>query len=115
MIEIEKEEEIISARRGMEIEWEFRKWVKEIPFIPFKRNWLVKPIPPFGGAISRFCVQRLGSDTVVSVYLDCYDALGCYGSPYWEVHPDKDGDCSRCDMEDIDQLVKNIAGGLRYK
>ena len=91
------------------IEWdkvnEVEKWVKDIPEISFPSWWKVKIIPPFGGALVRFIVTRGKAE--VSVYLDGYDRLGYYGSPYWEVYP-VSGDVERVYMNDVDVLLKVI-------
>jgi hypothetical protein len=86
-------------------EWE--KWGREIPYIPLKRGWKIKVTPPFGGAVVRFMVSK--GDDYVSVYLDCYDKIGCMDNkPYWEIHPSEDGDCERFWMNEIDELVDGI-------
>lgn len=93
----------------MEKEFEWRKWSKEIPFIKFPNNWEVKVVPPFAGAIVRFVVNtedRRG----ISVYLDCYDMLGFFGEPHWEVYPDKDENNQRFKMNDIKGLLNCISG-----
>lgn len=84
---------------------EHMKWVKEIPYINFKKEWAVQVSPPFSGAVVRFRVKYNNAE--VSVYLDCYDRLGYYGSPYWEVYPHND-DVFRCDMLDTESLLKAI-------
>jgi hypothetical protein len=43
----------------------------------------------------------------VSIYLDCYDSLGSYGKPYWEVYP-HESDVYRCDMADTESLLNAI-------
>lgn len=91
--------------------FEWRKWTKEIPFIKFPASWSIKPMPPFGGAVARFRVMR-GEDGPVSIYLDCYEQIGSYEEPYWEVCP-FDGDVGRCPMADTKELVRMIGGGLR--
>lgn len=91
---------------------EWRKWFKEIPFIPLKDTWQIQVIPPIGNAIVRFKVQSIiNYETSCSVYLDCYDKLGSYGKPYWEIYPVA-GDAARCDMEDIESLLANISKAL---
>jgi len=85
---------------------EYRRWVEEIPFIPVPDGCQIAPIPPFAGAVARFRFRR-SDGHIKSVYLDCYDRLGCCGSPYWEVYP-HDGDVGRCAMEDVDALVKML-------
>ena len=91
---------------------EYGKWGAEIPYITFPTDWQVKIIPPFGGAVVRFRVRK--GDVEVSVYLDCYDNLGCYGKPYWEVHP-HDDDVFRCDMEDTEALLKAISESINQR
>ena len=84
---------------------EHSKWLKEIPYINFPAEWQIQISPPFGGAVVRFKVKTDKAN--VSVYLDCYDTLGCYGEPYWEVYPHK-GDIFRCDMADTENLLNAI-------
>lgn len=92
-----------------EQQMEHRKWAKEIPYIQFPADWKVQITPPFAGAVVRFRVQK--DDMEVSIYLDCYDRLGCYGSPYWEVYP-HEGDVFRCDMSDTEILLNAITQSL---
>jgi hypothetical protein len=91
--------------------YEWSKWSKEIPFIPFKPNWLVKPIPPMQQAIFRFCVttkfMQSRNLNHISIYLDCYDLLGSYSQPYWEIFPFHN-DTYRCAMNQVDDLVDTI-------
>lgn len=96
-------------RYEIEHKEEWRAWVKKIPAIEFDKGWKVKVIPPYAGAVARFIVEA--NDKFVSVYLDCFDALGYYGSPYWEVFP-YDDDVGRCDINDIDELMSMIRHSL---
>ena len=82
-----------------------------IPFIPFPNGWQIKMLPPFGGAVARFAVTVEGINGAVSIYLDWYDRLGYYGSPYWEVWP-VDGDVGRCGINEIDELLTLIKTSL---
>ena len=94
MIRTENMEEyvkLIEARSLIEKTYEYDKWKQEIPFINFPSDWGVKIIPTFTGAVVRFLVNMKDSDSSISVYLDCYDELGCFGEPYWEIYPYKDG------------------------
>ena len=95
-----------------EREFEWRKWCKEIPFITFDKGWKVKVIPPFGGAVARFLVKS--GKASVSVYLDCYEQLGCWDEPYWEIYP-HDHDVFRCAMEDINELLKAIRESFKQQ
>lgn len=53
---------------------EYRQWCKELPAFNFDKEWNVQIIPPFGGAIIRFCIEHNGKQ--VSVYFDAYAELG---------------------------------------
>ena len=101
-------------RIEIEKEYEYDKWDKLIPFIDFPKKWKIKMRPPFGGAIVRFAVKESSSkvDDYVSIYLDCYDELGLFGEPYWEIYP-VDGDVARCKMNEIASLLKYIKQGLK--
>lgn len=96
---------------------EKEKWrdiLSQIPFIKFKKNWSVKIIPPFGGAITRFLVRQDGTEFNISVYLDFYDSLGCVGKPYWEIYPYED-DVLRLLLSETDDLVCYIQKAIDIK
>ena len=96
------------ARWRVEETDEWRRWSSQIPTIDFPAGWLVRITPPSGGAVVRFRVSTAetgGKD--VSVYLDCYDRLGVYGAPYWEICPYDDAGW-RVGIDDVDQLVLRI-------
>lgn len=93
-------------RYEIEDSYEFRKWAQEIPKLKFASNWRIQMLPPFGGTIVRFGVVD-EHNNYVSIYLDCYDALGIYGSPYWEIHP-LGGDVARYDMNNTTGLIAGI-------
>lgn len=93
----------------MEKTFEWKKWTDEIPFIKFPKDWEVKIIPPFAGAVVRFLVNTPKRKRI-SVYLDCYENLGYFGGPHWEVYPDKDDNNARFAMSDTEGLLKCIAG-----
>jgi hypothetical protein len=92
-----------------EKQMEHHKWKEEIPYIQFPTDWKVQIVPAFGGAVVRFKVQK--DDMVVSVYLDCYDKLGYYGSPYWEVFPHGE-DVFRCGMLETESLLNAITNSF---
>lgn len=103
---------LLSSALERQHEWD--KWTQEIPFIRWPVGWYVKAIPPFGGAIVRYYVSdKLASpicaekNHTVSIYLDCYDELGFFGSPYWEVYP-INGDTARFAMADTTELIQVI-------
>ncbi len=87
-----------------------QKWgqeIEHIPFIQFPAEWKIQVIPPFGDAVVRFRVQ-LPCGAEKSIYLDSRDSLGCFGEPYWEVHPVQD-DVGRCERADVERLLILIA------
>lgn len=88
---------------------ESRRWAEEIPFISFNPKWKVQVIPPFAGAVVRFVVSFENKN--VSVYLDCYRALGTCDYPYWEAYP-INGDTERFHMNDVDSLIEVISKEL---
>jgi len=87
---------------------EWYKWIDKIPFIQLPNYLQIKIIPPFSGAIVRFGVCDINNpESYVSVYLDCYDLLGWFDEPYWEIYP-YENDVYRIEMNDADGLVKAI-------
>lgn len=91
--------------------FEWRKWAHKIPSLSFPSNWKIQMNPPFGGAVIRFRVSLDNKKNDVSVYLDCYDIIGMFGSPYWEVYPYKE-DTYRCNMMNTEELLEAIQIGL---
>ena len=93
---------------------ESRKWAKEIPALHFEREWNVQIVPPFSGAIVRFCIEYLGK--YVSVYFDGYSELGyMYDEednpiPYWEYYDGED--CHRYLMNETEQMMRDIKNFL---
>jgi len=100
----------LTSRMAMVFEWD--KWLKEIPSIEIPPNCRIRVIPPFGGAVVRFCViSEFGS---VSVYLDCYEKLGCWEIPYWEIYPSADDDVERFAMEKTTELYDGIVRAINH-
>jgi hypothetical protein len=93
-------------RIKVEQEEEWLKWASEIPTLNFPEEFNVKIIPPSTGAIVRFAVTF--ENAHVSVYLDCYENLGYFGEPYWEIYPFKDGDVERYAMNNTEDLMNGI-------
>lgn len=109
----EEIEEVMKAEMLITKTMEWSKWTKEIPLIPMKEGWLMRPIPPFNGAISRFNIETKEGGWC-SVYFDAYDKLGIFGSPYWEIY-EVDGDIDRFEMNDIKGLVASITKALKQR
>lgn len=105
----------ITAICAAEKEFEWRKWINEIPPLQFPSHWYVRIIPPFSTGIVRFmvCLTPDMRDRV-SVYLDCYQLAGCMDGPYWEVYPGGEGggDVSRCGINDTATLLEEIGKSL---
>lgn len=98
--------QIYHARRVIESKYEWRKWADQIPYLELPNTYKIKVIPPFGGAIARFIVSN--GKKSASVYLDCYDELGYFGEPYWEIYPCVNGDTYRCAMDETEELIEEI-------
>lgn len=99
---------LLSSIIGEVFEWD--KWIRQIPKLQFEPDWNVTIIPPFCGAIVRFYIEK--GNNRVSVYLDCYDVLGYFGSPYWEIYPDVAGDNARFAIGETTQLLDAIRESL---
>ena len=97
------------ARVQTEVAYGYNKWIHLIPPLHFKQEWSVRIIPPFCGAIARFWIDY--NDRHISCYLDCYDELGFYGEPYWEIYPYQD-DVWRCGMMETEKLIEKITEAL---
>ena len=101
----------LSTQVSEEFEW--YEWVDKIPYINFPERFDVKIVPPVGGAIVRFLIRdKKHKDAIVSVYLDCYEILGIYGEPYWEIYPDIDDSVYRCNMDNVEELIERIAKSI---
>ena len=103
--------EILQAEALIRKEYEYKKWMDEIPFVELPEGYLFKPIPNFCGSVVRFLAKKKDSDKTVSIYLDCYDTLGLVGQPYWEVFP-VDGDTVRFYIDEVDKLSQAIVEAL---
>lgn len=99
----------IMPRLNIESSENWRGCASKIPELHFKPEWGIIVIPPFSGAMARFIVKHNGK--AVSVYLDFYDNLGMYGSPYWEIYPIHD-DIQRYDINDTEGLLAGIEEAL---
>ena len=88
----------------------WREWIEKIPSLNFPEKWNVTIIPPYGGAMARFKVELNGK--IASIYLDCHSALGFCDGPYWEVYPCYDDDTYRCEIHEVEDLMKAITYSL---
>jgi len=94
-------------------EFEYQKWIEEIPFFSLPEDFMIQVIPPFNGAVVRFRIAHKNSpNKYISVYLDCYDLLGIFGEPYWEAYPIGE-DVHRVPLKDINELIEIIINELK--
>lgn len=101
--------DLFMKRLHLENEENWWEWTNLIPSISFPSDWQIKVVPPFGGTMARFFVNKEGAGT--SVFLDVFSRLGANPEPYWEVYP-VEGDIERVPMEDTDKLLKVIEQSL---
>ncbi|MFA5409292.1 MAG: hypothetical protein WC343_11030 [Bacilli bacterium] len=110
-----RREALAQALSTVRSEMEYDRWMYENPYLRFPASWAVQVIPPFGGAVARFCVRNR-SGRVVSVFLDCYGAVsGEQRPPYWEISPSADGEPERFGMEDVAGLMAGLRRSLRKR
>ena len=93
---------------------EYRNWSKKLPYFHFDKEWDVKIIPPFQGAIIRFYISYNGK--FVSVYFDAYSELGWmyYENenpvPYFEYFDGED--IYRYYLDQSEQMMEDIRNFL---
>ena len=93
---------------------ETRKWMTELPVLHFEKEWDVKILPPFGGAVIRFWINYNGKH--VSVYFDAYSELGYMVDendnpiPYFEFYDGED--CYRYYMDESEKMMEDIKNFL---
>ena len=83
-------ETILLKRAEVENAFEWQKWKDKIPFLVFDKEWEVKAVPPYMGAVIRYKIRHIDNPSyLVSVFLDGYNLLGggSQSEPYWEVYP----------------------------
>lgn len=93
---------------------ECRWWAAKIPSLHFEKEWDVKIVPPFAGALIRFTIDYNGKH--VSVYFDGYSELGyMYDDndnpiPYFEYYDGED--IHRYYMNESEQMMEDIKSFL---
>ena len=93
---------------------ETRKQMTELPVLHFEKEWDVKILPPFGGAVIRFWINYNGKH--VSVYFDAYSELGYMVDendnpiPYFEFYDGED--CYRYYMDESEKMMEDIKNFL---
>lgn len=106
-----KETMIISQYEKLQ---ECREWGAKLPSFNFEKEWNVKIIPPFGGAVIRFCIEHNGKN--VSVYFDGYSELGWVMDdqdnpiPYFEYYDGEE--CYRYYINESEKMMDDIRNFL---
>ena len=89
-----------------EREKRYQYWRDKIPGFHFPPQWKITIIPPFLDAMIRFRVEY--GNMLVSCYLDCYEELGLFGAPYWEIFSPYSGNTFRCGINETELLMEKI-------
>lgn len=97
-------------RIEVELDEEWKDWLSEIPSLSFPKEWDIRVLPPFGGALIRFWVFKEGN--WVSVYLDVFGRLAPLDTPYLEIYPNFFGRTERFKMHDTENLLIAIERSL---
>lgn len=93
---------------------DFRGWANRLPTFHFDKEWDVKIIPPFAGAIIRFTIDYKNKH--VSVYFDGYSELGYVCNeeekpiPYFEYYDGED--TYRYCLNEADKMMDDIRNFL---
>ena len=98
-------------RYKIESKEKWRDWCRRMPILHFEKEWGVKIIPPFGGALARFTVDYNGKH--VSIYFDAFAALGYMYEgenpiPYWEIYGGEDTERFDFTQEGADEMLNRI-------
>jgi len=92
------------SRHKIEKEEKWDEYNTAMPFIPVLEDWEIRILPPFGGALMRFQLQK--GKRHFSIYFDATGALGIMTSPYWEVYP--------MILKEVDENGNPIEDTMRY-
>lgn len=92
----------------------YRGWANKLPVFHFDKEWDVKIVPPFAGAIIRFAISY--KDKHISVYFDAYSELGLMYDeneqpiPYFEYYDGED--THRYLLDESEQMMNDIRNFL---
>ena len=91
----------------------WREWCDKIPNLKFDKDWEVRIIPPFAGALARFIVFK--GNKRVSVYFDGFSKLRFVINennepiPYYETYPSPDSDdVKRYYINETEEMLNDI-------
>ena len=93
---------------------EYRKWANKMPVFHFDKEWDVKIVPPFAGALTRFTISYNGK--WVSVYFDAYASLGWFCDdegnplPYFECYNGEN--IYRYLLDESEQMMRDVRNYL---
>lgn len=89
-------------------------WLNKLPEIKFPDDYNIKLIPPCTPAIIQFHITlKKNKNCLTSIFLDCYELMGVYYSPYWEIHPFIEGSIRRCGIYNTKKLLELIDQSLK--
>ena len=73
-------------RHKVEQEEKWRDFACTMPHIELRKNYAISVYPPYSGAMFRFSIKYLPSNTTYSIYFDAHNNLGIMNYPYYEVY-----------------------------
>jgi hypothetical protein len=74
------------SRYEIERAEDWHSWIDKIQPFELRQGYIIKVIPPFGGALTRFLIGHTSSDRTVSIYFDGFGNLGAMDYPYYEAY-----------------------------
>lgn len=111
MIDLRERANKTLMKAKVEQEYHYKEWCIKLPAFHFDKEWDVRIIPPFNGAIIRFTISH--NEKGVSVYFDAYSELGWMceedgttPTPYFEYYDGKDA--HRYFLDEADQMMEDI-------
>lgn len=105
---------MIDNEKRLEIEnkEQWKEWNKRMPILHFEKEWDVKIIAPFCGALARFTVDYKGKH--VSVYFDAFSTMAWMYDvdgepiPYWEIFYGEDTERYDFTQDGADEMMRRI-------
>lgn len=99
------------TRIKIEEKEKWKEWNRLMPVLHFEKEWDVKIIAPFCGALARFTVDHNGKH--VSVYFDAFSTMawmyeGETPIPYWEIYDGEDTERFDFTQDGADEMMRRI-------
>jgi hypothetical protein len=108
-------EQKINLAIQMEHAFDYVRWNKAVPFIPFPVHWQIQVVPPVRGTIVTFNVKLDGMRRHIQVLLDGYGLMGYSPQPIWMVRPDCNESMSALPVDDTEGLIRVVESALKAK